>query len=69
MMEINNTVMENKPSFANSATFNKDREPFFNGLTENNYKSKGKKVTKFFITRKVINKIKRLIKKIIGKAS
>lgn len=69
MREINNAVMENKPSFAKSATFNKDREIFFNGLTENNYKSRGKKVTKFFITRKVINKIKRLIKKIIGKAS
>lgn len=63
LKEIGNEIMINKSSYATSANMNEKRILFFRDLTQTNYKKRGKSSTRFYLSKKIISKLRRIIKK------
>lgn len=60
-------AIKGNPSILKHLTVNKNREKFFNELESNNLDMIVEKYTKFFISKKVLRKFKRIVKKILKK--
>jgi len=58
-------IVKNNNQYSKPATYNKNREKFYNNLTEANFEKKVKKYTKLRFINRAVNKIKKGLSKIV----